>query len=163
MCDKAGYLIDRKGVRLVDYQMKERIRKRAYTKPQPDEYYRIDDNGLKVNGVYDLQGYFMVEMTEQNIPGRSDENGYMIDASGKRIIDEAIRDRFRVRATMRAMDDEFYAVDASKVKVNGKYDRRGRFIVDVLERTEERNDEEGYLIDAEGKVVRNVEIKERKK
>ena len=87
----------------------------------------------------------------------------MLNASGVRIIDEVIRDRFRVRATMRAMDDEFYAVDANKVKVNGKYDRRGRFIVDVLERTPERCDEDGYLIDAEGKIVRNVEIKERKK
>ena len=44
ICDKAGYLTDRKGNRLVDYQMKERIRKRSYPKPQPDEYFRIDDN-----------------------------------------------------------------------------------------------------------------------
>ena len=114
--------------------MKERIRKRSYPKPQPDEYFRIDDNGIKVNGGYDLQGYFIVEDTERHAPGRCDENGYMLGATGTRIIDEVIRDRFRVRATMRAMDDEFYAVDANKVKVNGKYDRRGRFIVEVLER-----------------------------
>ena len=162
-CDKAGYLVDRKGNRLVDYQMKERIRKRSYPKPQPDEYFRIDDNGIKVSGGYDLQGYFIVEDTERHIPGRCDENGYMLSANGTRLIDEVIRDRFRVRATMRAMDDEFYATDANKVKVNGKYDRRGRFIVDVLERSPERCDEDGYLIDADGKIVRNNEIKERKK
>mmetsp|Transcript_21245 Transcript_21245/g.28486 ORF Transcript_21245/g.28486 Transcript_21245/m.28486 type:complete len:163 (-) Transcript_21245:2784-3272(-) len=97
--DKAGYLIDKHGKRVVDYQMKERIRKRSYPSQQPDELYRIGEDGEKLHGRYDKMGYFIVDESDRRA-GLTDRDGYLIDERGLRIADDVIRDRFRVRNQM---------------------------------------------------------------
>lgn len=59
--DQAGFLVDLHGKRVVDYQMKERIRKRSYSSAQPDEFYRIQETGEKLAGHYTKEGQFIVE------------------------------------------------------------------------------------------------------
>ena len=135
-CDKAGFLIDKHGKRLVDYQMKERIRKRSYASAQPDEFYRIDADGNKVKGHYTDDGYFIVVVEDRNVPGRCDRDGFMLDSRKVRIMDDVIRDRRRVRGELYPREDEFYALDSFGGKVGGRYDRRGYFIVDPARRRE---------------------------
>ena len=81
-CDKAGYMIDSKGKRIVDSGMKDRIRKRTYASPQPDEFFRIDEDGEKVEGHYDSDGQFVVAMHMRNVPGRCDKNGFLMSKNG---------------------------------------------------------------------------------
>jgi len=64
-CDEAGYLLARNGKRAVNLQMKERIRKRSYQSQQPDELYKILDNGEKICGQYNEQGYFIVDESDR--------------------------------------------------------------------------------------------------
>lgn len=160
--DRAGYLIDKHGRRVIDHQMKERIRKRSYPAQQPDELYIIDDDGEKVHGRYEKMGYFVVDESDRR-PGLTDRDGYLIDDRGLRIASEVMRDRFRVRAQLYPQDDEFFALDANGKKVAGKYSRKGHFLVDLRDRDPSRNDEEGYLLDATGERYRNIEVKERKR
>ena len=160
--DKAGYLVDKNGKRVVDFQMKERIRKRSYPAQQPDELYMIDDDGEKVHGRYDKMGYFVVDESDRR-PGLADRDGYLIDDRGLRIVSDVMRDRFRVRQQLYPQDDEFYAIDPNGKKVAGRYSRKGHFMVDLRDRDPSRNDEEGYLLDPNGERYRNIEIKERKK
>lgn len=108
-CDKAGFLIDKQGKRIVDSGMKDRIRKRTYASPQSDEFYRIDEDGEKVEGHYDSDGYFIVEMHMRNVPGRCDKNGFLLSKSGQKIADDVIRDRLRVRSQLHSSPDEFEA------------------------------------------------------
>ena len=151
--------------------MKDRIRKRTYASPQEDEVYRIDDNGETVNGHYNDDGYFIVDVHMRNVPGRTDKDGFMMDKNGKRIADDVIRDRLRVRAQMHPRDDEYEATDPRGEKIKGKYTNRGFFLVDERYRKSQARfggqgsccDEEGYLLDADGNRVCNREIAERKK
>lgn len=94
-CDKAGYLVDKKGVRIVDHQIKDRIRKRSYAAIQPDEFWRIAVDGTKTGGTYDKNGYFIVEHSQRR-PDLTDKDGYLLQ-NGKRVLDEVIQDRLRVR------------------------------------------------------------------
>lgn len=64
-CDEAGYLLARNGKRAVNLQMKDRIRKRSYQSQQPDELYKILDNGEKINGQYNEQGYFIIDESDR--------------------------------------------------------------------------------------------------
>ena len=43
-------MLDEQGRHVQDFMMGERISKRAYMLPQPDELYRDDLNGIKVSG-----------------------------------------------------------------------------------------------------------------
>ena len=96
----------------------------------------------------------------RNVPGRVDKDGFMLDKNGKRIADDVIRDRLRVRAQLYPQDDEVEAVDARGEKVKGRYNNRGFFIVDERYRKSQARfggpgsytccDDEGYLIDSDG-------------
>ena len=109
----------------------------------------------------------------RNAPGRCDKDGFMLDKNGKRIADDVIRDRLRVRAQLYPSQDEYEAVDARGEKVRGKYNNHGYFIVDERDRKTQarfggqdsraRCDEDGYLLDASGNRVCNREIADRKK
>lgn len=118
----------------MDLSIKDRIRKRTYACPQQDEFYRIDDDGGKVSGHYNEDGYFIVNVEMRNAPGRCDKDGFMLDKHGKRITDDVIRDRLRVRAQLYPQEDERYAQDAKGETVNGRYTSRGYFLVDESDR-----------------------------
>ena len=64
------------------------------------------------------------------MPGRCDRDGYMLDARKVRVMDDVIRDRFRVRRELYPQEDEYYAYDMQGNKVPGRYNRRGEFLVD---------------------------------
>lgn len=82
--------------------MKERLTKRRHfrqcknKKPQADEFYAYDARGEKLPGKYNDKGEFIVEMSHRN-PGRSDKDGYLIDASGKKVVSIKLRDRIKKR------------------------------------------------------------------
>jgi len=131
--DRAGYLLDKTGKRFVDLQKKERIRKRAIQSQQADEFYRIDANGDKIQGRYEKGGVFKVVVNDR-APGRTDNEGYLVDERGVRIVDEVIRERLRLRAELRPQEDEFVAIDHEGEKVTGRYTRQGHFIVEERQR-----------------------------
>lgn len=122
-CDKAGYLIDRAGNRMIDFQIKDRIRKRSYPSEQPDEFYRIDADGNKVFGHYDDDGHFIVKVDQRGVKGRCDKDGYMLEPTGRRVSDDVIRDRRRVRYQLHPRQDEMCAIDAQNKQVSGRYNR----------------------------------------
>lgn len=67
---------------------------------------------------------------------------------------EEIKDRLKrrrmkhVKGSLRPKEDEFYAMDRDGIKVNGRYDGEGWFLVDMAQRGNNRCDREGYLVDA---------------
>ena len=107
-------------------------------------------------------GYFIVDQEDRR-GGLNDRDGYLIDERGVRVVDEVIRDRYRVRAQMHAQEDEFYALDCNGRRVSGKYSRKGHFLVHLSDRHPTTCDDEGYLLDGTGERYRNQEIKERKR
>ena len=50
-----------------------------------------------IHGEYDNMGYFIVDQEDRR-GGLNDRDGYLIDERGVRVVDEVIRDRYRVRA-----------------------------------------------------------------
>ena len=53
-------------------------------KPQDDEFFAYDRNGTRVNGRYDANGWFLVEVNEREA-GRNDNDGYLLDMYGNKV------------------------------------------------------------------------------
>ena len=93
-----------------------------------------------------------------------DRDGYLTDPEGKRIADDVMRERLRVRKQLYPQPDEREVVNETGEKIPGKYDRAGYFVVDHGYRNQRgRVDSEGYLLTKDGNRFRNLEMKERQK
>ena len=68
--------------------------------------------------------------------GVIDREGYLLDLYGQRVFSEYIKQRLRrrrvrkIRRGLKPKEDEFYALDRDGVKVTGRYDFEGYFLVD---------------------------------
>lgn len=61
-----------------------------------------------------------------------------------------------------AMDDEFYRYDHNRVRVKGRYDIEGQFIVVMADRdVRGRCDVAGYMLDMQGQRIRDEEMADR--
>lgn len=48
------------------------------------ELFCYDTNGFRVKGVYDAEGYFIVDTADRDVSGRCDHAGYLVDGHGYR-------------------------------------------------------------------------------
>ena len=61
-----------------------------------------------------------------------------------------------------AREDEFWCYDSNRIRVKGRYDIDGQFIVAMADRdVRGRCDVAGYLLDVQGQRMRNEEIANR--
>ena len=107
--------------------------KKAGGKPQADEFYCYDESGAKIPGKYDSSGAFIVAASHR-VSCKVDSNGFLMSSNGKAMINSKIKDRMKKRelkagAGGKPQADEFYCYDESGVKIPGKYNSSGAFIV----------------------------------
>ena len=62
---------------------------------------------------------------------------------------------------MRPLEDEFYCYDGQGVRVNGRYDANGWFVVNPEERQTGRSDVDGYILSYNGQRHFNSQMQER--
>ena len=62
----------------------------------------IADTNEKINGKYNRKGYFIVDEAERYVPGRCDEDGYLLDKNGSsRYRNIEIKERKKQRSFMK--------------------------------------------------------------
>jgi len=164
--DRDGYLIDERGLRIVDDVIRDRMRIRNQMFPQEDESYGVDCNGKKLGGKYSRNGQFLVDVRDRN-PATCDEDGYLLDANGEKYRNLEMKERKRQRKFLRhqrfmkPQEDEFYAYDGNGERVNGRYDANGWLLVDPSERGPGKTDKDGYLVDYTGERLFSNLMQER--
>ena len=87
--------------------------------PSEDEFYRYDSDGKRVNGHYDAEGFFIVDINDRDVAGRCNSAGFMLDEQGRHVQDFMMGERISKRAYMLPQPDELYRDDLNGIKVSG--------------------------------------------
>lgn len=136
-------------------------------KQQEDELFACDAQGVRVNGRFDANGWFIVDASERSVKGRCDSEGYLLDFRGIRVFVQAMKERLTKRKQLiqgksdKPKADEFFCYDSRGEKITGKYNEQGQFIADPVYRKAGKCDKDGFLLDASGKKVVNNKIRDR--